>query len=167
MAKALSTVIRLTVSPMQPSKPIKSQDAAGGMRNAIAFLARHGLKAERVVLFDHVPELKSLARVTSQQAEAIRESLKQSAFWKITLADSAKHLDTSDAGSKDFDVSAELSGETLELTLSGRLDTISATNLLAFYERHRGDIHAVHVDCEKLDYISSAGLRVLLIICLF
>lgn len=145
------------------SMMIKPQDAAGGIRNAMAFLARHSLKAERVVLYDHVPELKSLAMVTSQQAEAIRESLKQSAFWKITLADSAKHLDTSGAGSKGFDVSAELNGGTLELTLTGRLDTISAPNLLAFYERHRGDIQAVHVDCGKLDYISSAGLRVLLI----
>ena len=52
---------------------------------------------------------------------------------------------------------------TLELTLSGRLDTISAPNLLTFYERHKADIQSVHVDCEKLDYISSAGFRVLLI----
>ena len=142
---------------------ISLKDAAGGMRNAMAFLARHGLKAERMILHDHMPELRSLAKVTPQQAEAIRESLKQSAFWKITLADSAKRLDASDATSKDFSVSAELNNGTLELSLSGRLDTISAPNLLAFYDKHKGDIRDVSVDCEKLDYISSAGLRILLI----
>jgi len=40
---------------------------------------------------------------------------------------------------------------------------ISAPKLLSFYEKHRDDICAVSVDCGKLDYISSAGLRVMLI----
>ena len=138
-------------------------DTADGMKKAMAFLSRHGLKAERMILHDHMPELRSLAKVTPQQAEAIRESLKQIAFWKITLADAAKRLDASDAGSRDFGVSAELNNGTLEMALSGRLDTISAPDLLAFYEKHKGDIRAALVNCEKLDYISSAGLRVLLI----
>jgi hypothetical protein len=38
---------------------------------------------------------------------------------------------------------------------------ISAPKLLSFYEKHRDDICAVSVDCGKLDYISSAGLRVI------
>ena len=61
-----------------------------------------------------------------------------------------------------FDVSAGLSSGTLELKLTGRLDAISAPDLLSFYEKHRDDIRAVSVDCRKPDYISSAGLRVLL-----
>ena len=32
-----------------------------------------------------------------------------------------------------------------------------------FYEKNKAQIHGVHVDCHDLDYISSAGLRVLLI----
>ena len=142
---------------------IHPQDAAESMKNAMAFLAKHGLKAERVILADHLPELRSLEKVTSEQAEEIRAALKQCAFWKISLADSATRLDTSAASSRDFSVTAELDNGTLALALAGRLDTITAPNLLAFYETHKDGIRAVSVNCEKLDYISSAGLRVLLI----
>jgi anti-anti-sigma factor len=49
------------------------------------------------------------------------------------------------------------------LTVRGRLDTITAPNLLAFYEQNKDHIQGVNVNCHDLDYISSAGLRVLVI----
>ena len=53
----------------------------------------------------------------------------------------------------------------LSLALSGRLDTITAPTLLAFFEEaQKGHaIESVVVDCSDLDYVSSAGLRVLVI----
>jgi anti-anti-sigma factor len=47
----------------------------------------------------------------------------------------------------------------------GRLDTITAPSLLSFFEKTRSEqlVSAVEVDCGRLDYVSSAGLRVLLI----
>jgi anti-anti-sigma factor len=72
-------------------------------------------------------------------------------------------MDTSDVGSKNFDASAELRGGTMFLTVRGRLDTITAPGLLDFYERNKEHIQGVNVNCRDLDYISSAGLRVLLI----
>ena len=72
-------------------------------------------------------------------------------------------MDTSDVGSKDFDASADLRDGIMFLNLKGRLDTMTAPNLLAFYDKNKEQIHGVHVDCSELDYISSAGLRVLLI----
>lgn len=56
-------------------------------------------------------------------------------------------------------------GIRLSLKLTGRLDTISAPDLLAFFEKTNTDHHTdtVSVDCSRLDYISSAGLRVLMI----
>ncbi|MBQ6123202.1 MAG: STAS domain-containing protein [Clostridia bacterium] len=56
-------------------------------------------------------------------------------------------------------------GSTLSIALSGRLDTITAPNLLTFFEKAQAErpADAVTVDCGRLDYISSAGLRVLLI----
>ncbi len=57
-----------------------------------------------------------------------------------------------------------MEGETFRVSLSGRVDTITAPELLKAWEAeanaHR--ISAVEVDCSALDYISSAGLRVLL-----
>ncbi len=142
---------------------IKPQDAAGGMRTAMGFLAKHGLKAERMILHDHLPELNSLSLLTPEQAATFTENMKKCAFWKITLADSTKQLDASDAESRGFKVSANLEAGTLNMEFTGRLDTITAPNLLAFYEEHKDEVKSVNIDCNNLDYISSAGLRVLLI----
>ena len=52
--------------------------------------------------------------------------------------------------------------EALTVALDGRLDTTTAPELQAFLCEHCADADALILDCEKLVYISSAGLRVLL-----
>ena len=89
--------------------------------------------------------------------------MKKCAFWKITVSESGSRMDTSEVGSKDFDASADLRDGTMFLSLKGHLDTITAPNLLAFYQKNKEQIRGVYVNCQDLDYISSAGLRVLLI----
>lgn len=138
-------------------------DFQNSIVKGMAFLARHGLKAERVIVGDHLPDITSFARISPEQAETIKEEMKKCAIWKITLADTAKQLNTSDAGSKDFDLAAELSKGMLNMSLYGRLDTITAPNLLTFYEKYKDEIKTVNIDCKNLEYVSSAGLRVLLI----
>ena len=46
--------------------------------------------------------------------------------------------------------------------LEGRLDTNTSHDLSAVFEEILPQIDTLTVDCEKLDYISSAGLRVFL-----
>ncbi|MBQ9010198.1 MAG: STAS domain-containing protein [Clostridia bacterium] len=142
---------------------ISPQNTAEGMARAKAFLAEHGLKAERLILSEHMPRLATLAKLPPEQAETIRSGIRNCAIWKITVADNARPLDTAEVDANGFHVSAELDAGTLKLTLAGRLDTITAPNLLAFYEKQKDGIRSVHVHCEELEYISSAGLRVLLI----
>ena len=50
----------------------------------------------------------------------------------------------------------------MEVALEGRLDTTTAPELDSFLGASYGDIKALAIDCKKLEYISSAGLRVLL-----
>ena len=50
----------------------------------------------------------------------------------------------------------------LEVTLEGRLDTTTAPELDRFFGEHLEGNRAVTIHCEKLVYVSSAGLRVLL-----
>ena len=52
--------------------------------------------------------------------------------------------------------------ETLNIALDGRLDTTTAPDLEAFLGSNYDGKGAIVIDCEKLAYISSAGLRVLL-----
>ena len=50
----------------------------------------------------------------------------------------------------------------LNVVLEGRLDTTTAPELESFFSEHYKGAGAIVIDCEKLTYISSAGLRVLL-----
>ncbi len=53
-------------------------------------------------------------------------------------------------------------GEELTVVLEGRLDTTTAPKLEAELKRSLDGIKVLVFDIEKLEYISSAGLRVLL-----
>ena len=50
----------------------------------------------------------------------------------------------------------------LNVALDGRLDTTTAPELEKFLNENCVDVQGLTLDCEKLAYISSAGLRVLL-----
>ena len=52
--------------------------------------------------------------------------------------------------------------ENLYISLDGRLDTITAPEFEEFLKLNLNGVKNVKLDCEKLSYISSAGLRVLL-----
>lgn len=61
-----------------------------------------------------------------------------------------------------MDILKEKNDSTLILSLIGRLDTVTAPSLEAELDASAGEITELIFDFEKLDYISSAGLRVLL-----
>ena len=135
------------------------------IKKAMGFLARHGLKAERMIVADHMPELKVFEKLKPEQIAAVKAAMKLNAYWKITSAGVREEMDTAGIAEKDFDVNAQIEGERLFLSLIGRVDSLTAPRILSFYEKvaHEKNIKAVYIDCEHLQYISSAGLRVLLI----
>ena len=61
-----------------------------------------------------------------------------------------------------LNISKRTDGKKLTITVEGRLDTTSAPQLEEIVRSQIGDAETLIFDFEKLDYISSAGLRVLL-----
>ena len=59
-------------------------------------------------------------------------------------------------------ITTNLNGKALEIALEGRLDTMTAPELEAELNKTMGNADSLTLDFSKLDYISSAGLRVLL-----
>lgn len=59
-------------------------------------------------------------------------------------------------------INAKLNAGELEISLEGRLDTVTAPELEAELSRALNSADRLTFDFSKLDYISSAGLRVLL-----
>ena len=50
-------------------------EAAEGIKKAMMFLAAHGLKAERVIVGENMPELASMSKLSSEQARAIKQNM--------------------------------------------------------------------------------------------
>ena len=59
-------------------------------------------------------------------------------------------------------IQKNLNGSTLTVALEGRLDTTTAPQLEAELKESMDGITELNLDFEKLEYLSSAGLRVLL-----
>ncbi len=138
------------------------KDTAENMKRSMSFLAAHGLKAERLTVADYMPELY-ITKDEPELAAAIKEAMKKCAFWKMTLIDIEKDAEETDE--KAFDTNNVMNGDTLEMKLVGRVDTLTAPKVLEDFEdlEKKEAINSVSIDCSELDYISSAGLRVLLI----
>ena len=59
-------------------------------------------------------------------------------------------------------ITKKQNGTALEIALEGRLDTMTAPELEAELNQSLGSADSLKLDFSKLEYISSAGLRVLL-----
>ena len=59
-------------------------------------------------------------------------------------------------------ITTNQNGTTLEIALEGRLDTMTAPELEAELQKSMSGAESLVFDVSKLEYISSAGLRVLL-----
>ena len=59
-------------------------------------------------------------------------------------------------------ITKSMNGTNLEIALEGRLDTTTAPELEAALKDDMAKVNELTMDFAKLDYISSAGLRVLL-----
>ena len=81
-------------------------------------------------------------------------------FWELTVVKNA--AETPVDRNLPFKVEASVKDGTFEASIQGRMDTITAPELLKQFQNAGSDIQAIHVDVSRMPYISSAGLRVLL-----
>lgn len=136
-------------------------DISGSLKTTETLLAKHGLKAEQVNLAEHMPELSVYHQLTSEQILRFKEAMSHCNYWVISLDDMRKPQALQKQ--RPFDMGYSLENGILRLTLSGRVDSISAPKILATWESEKvvNIIDSVEIDCSKLEYISSAGVRVL------
>ena len=80
-------------------------------------------------------------------------------FWELAVAEGA------DADPVDmnlpFEIVSEVRDGAFEASVQGRMDTITAPELLKRFQDAGGDVKAIRLDVSRMSYISSAGLRVL------
>ena len=150
------------VQDLQNAMLLRIGHEAEDIRRVQATLSDHGLKAERIRIAGGIAETEVFSQLSPDQGKAVLKATEDIAFWKVVSTGAAG--DRAETG-HSFAIYDELAGDVLELRVTGRLDSLTAPQLLEVYEKREaaGGIRKVRVDCHALDYISSAGLRVLLI----
>ena len=140
---------------------LDAADVIGSRKTAEALLAKHGLKAERINLAEHMPSLSVYRQLTSEQILRFKEAMNHCNYWIITL--DATRKPQALQNQRPFEISYTIENGILRLTLRGRVDSISAPKILTAWESEKvvNVIDGVEIDCSALEYISSAGVRVL------
>lgn len=128
----------------------------------------YGLKVERIPYYRDDLELKTFSKLTPEQIAKLKALIRQVHIWKIT-SDPNVSIDASKQNSYeegDFSSTFRNASGRLQIKLCGRVDSITAPVFLKAWEEEvkTGKVDSVVTDCTDLKYISSAGLRVLLII---
>ncbi len=134
-----------------------------GFKKAAALLAENGLRAKPLPIGEHMPELKVFAQLDETQRENMKKLYAGLTVWEITPDPAWKEPVQETGGT--FALRTDVDGNEVTLTLRGRVDSLTAPELLAAFEK-AADAHVLtdaKVDMSHLEYISSAGLRVLLI----
>ena len=111
-----------------------------------------------------MPELSVYKQFAPEQIVRFKEAMHHCHYWVITL-DKAKEIQTDRPREEQpFELQYTVKKGMLHLALHGRLDTISAPKLLLAWEEANADgsVEGVRIDCAQLEYISSAGIRLLL-----
>lgn len=86
-----------------------------------------------------------------------------SALWRMTADPAFKDVQQGIRQVENLTVDYRVSGTRMLFMVQGRIDTVSAPVLLSAFDRGGNEISSVTIDATKLEYISSAGLRTLLI----
>ncbi len=139
-------------------------DYQNGVEKLTEFLNSAGFSVERIPVVKYMPKLNSTANMPDETKAALAEAIKPFCVWKMTPNENYKESEA-DFEDKNFSVTAKSHGGKMKITLRGRLDSITAPEFLAVYEKNAAEEkpEKITVDASGLEYISSAGLRVLLI----
>lgn len=132
------------------------------LEETIQFLRDAGLKAEVLPLYPEDEEFDSIMFVDEDKRAGLKKTISEGILIKATC-DSDTSIDDDDV-KIDFAVLPEYDEGKLKFKINGRLDSLNAPELVILYDSIDGADNAdeVIVDFSNLQYVSSAGLRVLL-----
>ena len=122
-----------------------------------ALMKEQGFNVRAFAYSDKLPDLRSCAAVPGLM-ERMRDKLAGMIEWELT----AKAEDAHGTYGGEFYVRTHTEGNTTIYEVGGRLDTMTAPELLRKFNDSE-PAEFITLDARNLDYISSAGLRVLLI----
>ena len=128
------------------------------------FVSDMGFDLELIPIREYMPNpLVSFKDVPEDIRREATEAFANVNLWVMTPKPGT--VDKFTCKEDNFNADVQLRDDILNVSLTGRLDTITSPGLLALYKEAeaKGKITSICVDMKNLEYISSAGLRVLMI----
>ena len=128
----------------------------------IAFFEERGLHVELCPFYTDDTQLNILYGFDAEGQARMKGLMKSFHVWKMTAVEEKKEISLQTANG--LNIGYQHSGDILQVSLKGRLDTLSAPELMKLFdELYAGESFATLIfDLEKLEYLSSTGLRVFL-----
>lgn len=131
----------------------------------VASFREAGLLAKPSPLLPGSPALRCYSKLSGEAAERIAKSLEHPFTFVSTLSPeygkSHQAMDGGMANGEEFHLQSQIKGDTLLVTIAGRLDTLSSPELLACFEEAKDNVEAVEIDCRDVTYLAASGNRVL------
>lgn len=127
-----------------------------GNEGAVSFLKQQGFTVKAESVSSYICDLHS---VDSDTAKRIVDACKNMDIWTMTLEKS-----TADQMDPDlpFAVDTNFADGRFSVRIQGRLDTMTAPELLKKFREIPEKAEAITIDVSRMAYVSSAGLRVFL-----
>lgn len=123
------------------------------------FIGKMGFEVKELDMGDYLPDHFGVLPPASAEDARVRDVFRGMCFWELSVKEKSKVKAAQDM---PFRVESEFKDGKFTAWIQGRVDTITAPQLLAQYQKADG-VKAIELNIVNMSYISSAGLRVLLI----
>lgn len=154
--EALMAFAKNTAQTMADVEFYKNSLFLNGSDGAKAFLKSQGFSVASESVKRFVPDLPDVDKALM---DALREAYSVMEVLTMRVEKAAKP--TADT-SLPFAVASTFENGTFRAAIQGRMDTITAPELLRRFQELPGKADAIEIDVASMAYVSSAGLRVLL-----
>ena len=132
------------------------------LEEKIAFFEERGLHVERVPFYTEDTQLNTLHGFDADGQARMKTLMHSFYIWKMTAIDEKikVKVQTTDG----LEIQCRQKDDTLRVALAGRLDTLSAPELMKVIDEFGEENSFVDLifDLEQLEYLSSTGLRIFL-----
>ena len=122
------------------------------------FIGEMGFEVKEICMADYLPDQLGALSSMPQVEDRVKDVFRDMYFWELTVK--GKSEETTDQV-LPFRVESEVKDGKFTARIQGRMDTITAPQLLEQFRKADG-VKAIEINIEKMSYVSSAGLRVLL-----
>ena len=131
-----------------------------------AVYTKLGLRVEKIPYYRDDLQLRLYSKMSDDEIERLKENMKHVHVWKVTADpdfDESKESrqKTAEIENLPFEVKSEAKDGVLSVSIQGRMDTLTAPELLKQFQE-AGKAEEIRIDVSRMAYVSSAGLRVLL-----